>query len=302
MLHLSVVLTKEAHITFALLALMTSLFLYTSAYAETRPNTSTDSRIITTTPITTKNYRPIIPTPLSSNLMPKTQLQQQALLMPRSITNSLNTSTDSRIITTTPITTKNYRPIVPTPLSSNLRPKIQLQQQALLMPRAMTKSPIRSASQPNPELTVLVNVDKNPITKGEPEVFHIAIHDPISNNNIGNAQISGIVFDPTKNLIQNKFNGTSNSNGIYSYSWTIPRTVKSQTYQVKVNAFTVDPVLYNLQPGIATFNVKDISSPSSTSSHHHHHHVVGKQSNSGSSSRTHQGHRSGGGFFHHAFR
>jgi len=248
--------------------------------------------------------------------------------MPRSITNSLNTSTDSRIITTTPITTKNYRPIVPTPFSSNLMPKTQLQQQALLMPRAITKSPIRSASQPNPELTVLVNVDKNPITKGEPEVFHIAIHDPISNNNIGNAQISGIVFDPTRNLIQNKFNGTSNSNGIYSYSWTIPRTVKSQTYQVKVNAFTVDPVLYNLQPGIATFNVKDISSPSSTSSHHHHHHVVSKhdssssssgsssssrthhhhhhvvskQSNSSSSSRTHQGHRSGGGFFHHAFR
>src|SRR6185312_6174921 len=272
MLHLSVVLTKEAHIAFALLVLMTSLFLYTSAYAETRPNTSTDSRIITTTPIITKNYRPIVPTPLSSNLMPKTQLQQQALLMPR----------------------------------------------------AITKSPIRSASQPNPELTVLVNVDKNPITKGEPEVFHIAIHDPTSNNSIGNAQISGIVFDPTRNLIQNKFNGTSNSNGIYSYSWTIPRTVKSQTYQVKVNAFTVDPVLYNLQPGIATFNVKDISSPSSTSSHHHHHHVVskhdssssssssrthhhhhhvvGKQSNSSSSSRTHQGHRSGGGFFHHAFR
>src|SRR3954449_2634117 len=113
MLHLSVVLTKETHITFALLVLLTSLFLHTSAYAETRPNTSTDSRIITTTPITTKNYHPIVPTPLSSNLMPKTQLQQQALLMPR----------------------------------------------------AITKSPIRSASQPNPELTVLVNVDKNPITK-----------------------------------------------------------------------------------------------------------------------------------------
>jgi hypothetical protein len=292
MLHLSVVLTKEAHIAFALLVLMTSLFLYTSAYAETRPNTSTDSRIITTTPITTKNYRPIVPTPLSSNLMPKTQLQQQALLMPRAITKSLNTSTDSRIITTTPITTKNYRPIVPTPLSSNLMPKTQLQQQALLMPRAITKSTIRSASQPYPELTVLVNVDKNPITKGEPEVFHIAIHDPISNNNIGNAQISGIVFDPTRNLIQNKFNGTSNSNGIYSYSWTIPRTVKSQTYQVKVNAFTVDPVLYNLQPGIATFNVKDISSPSSTSSHHHHHHVVSKHDSSSSSSgsRTHHHH------------
>ena len=127
MLHLSVVSTKETHITFALLVLMTSLFLYTSAYAETRPNTSTDSRIITTTPITTKNYHPIVPTPLSSNLMPKTQLQQQALLMPRAITKSLNTSTDSRIITTTPITTKNYHPIVPTPLSSNLMPKTQLQ-------------------------------------------------------------------------------------------------------------------------------------------------------------------------------
>src|SRR6476646_2684678 len=140
MLHLSVVLTKEAHIAFALLVLMTTLFLCTSAYAETRPNTSTDSRIITTTPITTKNYRPIVPTTLSSNLMPKTQLQQQALLMPRAITKSPNTSTDSRIITTTPITTKNYRPIVPTPLSSNLMPKTQLQQQALLMPRAITKS------------------------------------------------------------------------------------------------------------------------------------------------------------------
>ena len=78
MLHLSVVSTKETHITFALLVLMTSLFLYTSAYAETRPNTSTDSRIITTTPITTKNYHPIVPTPLSSNLMPKTQFGEPA--------------------------------------------------------------------------------------------------------------------------------------------------------------------------------------------------------------------------------
>src|SRR5689334_23271022 len=133
MLHLSVVLTKEAHIAFALLVLMTSLFLYTSAYAETRPNTSTDSRIITTTPITTKNYRPIVPTPLSSNLMPKTQLQQQALLMPRAITKSLNTSTDSRIIKTTPITTENNSPIINTQLSSYLMPIHNLKEQALLI-------------------------------------------------------------------------------------------------------------------------------------------------------------------------
>jgi hypothetical protein len=73
---------------------------------------------------------------------------------------------------------------------------------------------------------VSINVDKNPITKWEPEVFHIAVHDPNSNNTIGNAQISGIVFDPTRNLIQNKFNGISNSNGTYSYSWTTPRTIK----------------------------------------------------------------------------
>ena len=79
MLHLSVVLTKQTHIMFALLVLMTSLFLYTSAYAETRPNTRIDSRIIITTPITTKNYHPIVPTPLSSNLMPKTQLQHASI-------------------------------------------------------------------------------------------------------------------------------------------------------------------------------------------------------------------------------
>ena len=148
------------------------------------------------------------------------------------------------------------------------------------MPRAMTKSPIRPPSQASPELIVSVNVAKNPITKGEPEVFHIAIHDTNSNNNIGNARISGIVLDPTRNSIQNKFNGTSNSNGTYSYSWTIPRTVKSQTYQVKVNASTVDPVLYSLKPGVAVFSVNSISSGSTTSHHHHHHHVVSSHSSS----------------------
>jgi uncharacterized membrane protein YgcG len=225
MLNLSAVSTKETHITFASIVLMASLFLCTSAYAQTKPNANTDSQIITSTPITTKNYPPIAPTPLSSSLMSKTH---------------------------------------------------ELQQQALLMPRTMTKSPIRPASQASSELIVSVNVTKNPITRGEPEVFRIAIHDPNSNNNVGNARISGIVLDPTRNSIQNKFNGTSNSNGTYSYSWTIPRTVKSQTYQVKVNASTVDPVLYSLKPGVAVFSVNSISSGSTTS----HHHVVSSHSSS----------------------
>ncbi|MFZ0327752.1 MAG: hypothetical protein WAL66_10680, partial [Nitrososphaeraceae archaeon] len=206
MLNLSVVSTKETHITFASIVLMTSLFLCTSAYAETTPNTNADSQIITTTPITTKNYPPITPVPLSSSLMS-----------------------------------------------------------------------IRPPSQASSELIVSVNVAKNPITKGEPEVFRIAIHDTNSNNNIGNARLSGIVLDPTRNSIQNKFNGTSNSNGTYSYSWTIPRTVKSQTYQVKVNASTVDPVLYSLKPGVAVFSVNSISSGSTIS---HHHHVVSSHSSS----------------------
>ncbi|MGC2598332.1 MAG: hypothetical protein WA395_09405, partial [Nitrososphaeraceae archaeon] len=167
--------------------------------------------------------------------------------------------------------------IVPTPLSSSLRSKThELQQEALLMPRAITKLPIRPASQASPELIVSVNVTKNPITRGEPEVFRIAIHNPDSNNNIGNARISGIVLDPTRNSIQNKFNGTSNSNGIYSYSWIIPSTIKSQTYQVKVNASTVDPVLYNLKPGVAVFSVNSLTSDSTTS----HHHVVSSHSSS----------------------
>ena len=142
------------------------------------------------------------------------------------------------------------------------------------MPRAITKLPIRPASQASPELIVSVNVTKNPITRGEPEVFRIAIHNPDSNNNIGNARISAIVLDPTRNSIQNKFNGTSNSNGIYSYSWIIPSTIKSQTYQVKVNASTVDPVLYNLKPGVAVFSVNSLTSDSTTS----HHHVVSSHS------------------------
>ena len=46
--------------------------------------------------------------------------------------------------------------------------------------------------------------------------------------------------------------------------------IKSQTYQVKVNASTVDPVLYNLKPGVAVFSVNSLRSDSTTS----HHHVV----------------------------
>jgi hypothetical protein len=82
------------------------------------------------------------------------------------------------------------------------------------------------------------------------------VFDPNSSNNIGNAQISGIVLDPKKNPIQNKFNGTSNSIGIYSYSWTIPRTIKSKNYEVEVNASTVDPLLYSLKPGVTIFSVE----------------------------------------------
>ena len=36
--------------------------------------------------------------------------------------------------------------------------------------------------------------------------------------------------------------------------------IKSQTYQVKVNASTVDPVLYNLKPGVAVFSVNSLTS------------------------------------------
>ena len=91
----------------------------------------------------------------------------------------------------------------------------------------------------------------------------------VTSNNIVNAQIRGIVLYPKKNPIQNKFDGTSYSIGIYCYSWTMPRAIKSQTYEVGVNASTVDPVLYSLKPGITTFSVehfitqcKFVSSPS----------------------------------------
>ena len=207
--------------------------------------------------------------------------QQQALLMPRAMTKS-------------PITTKNYPPITPVPLSSSLMSKThELRATSIAYATSYDQitnnykklSPYNpcpfiiklTPSQASSELIVSVNVAKNPITKGEPEVFRIAIHDTNSNNNIGNARLSGIVLDPTRNSIQNKFNGTSNSNGTYSYSWTIPRTVKSQTYQVKVNASTVDPVLYSLKPGVAVFSVNSISSGSTTS---HHHHVVSSHSSS----------------------
>jgi hypothetical protein len=89
MLHLSIVSIKGTLIMFASIILMTSLFLCTSAYAETKPNTNADSQIITTIPITTKNYPPIAPAPLSSSLMSKThELQQEALLMPRDMAKS----------------------------------------------------------------------------------------------------------------------------------------------------------------------------------------------------------------------
>ena len=76
MLHLSEVSTKETLITFASIVLMASLlFLCTSAYAQTRQDTNSGSRPMTTTIPTAaaaKNYPPIVPTPLSSNLTSKT--------------------------------------------------------------------------------------------------------------------------------------------------------------------------------------------------------------------------------------
>ena len=72
MLHLSVISTKETLITFASIGLMASLlFLCTSAYAQTRQDTNSSSRPMTTTiPIAgaAKNYPAIVPTPLSSEL------------------------------------------------------------------------------------------------------------------------------------------------------------------------------------------------------------------------------------------
>jgi uncharacterized membrane protein YgcG len=214
-------------------------------------------------------------------------------------------STQSNMTTAKTFMASIYPSIVPSSLSSTLTSKAhELQQEALLAPR-MTRLPILPSSSKSPELIVSVNVAKNPIVRGEPQVFHIAVFDPNSSNHIGNARISGIVFDPTKNSIQNKFNGTSNSNGTYSYSWTIPRTVKSQTYEVKVNASTVDPVVYSFKPGVTTFTVKGISS-GNTNSHHHHHDVSNHDGrthhghdNIHASSRTHHGHGSGGGFSHH---
>ena len=50
MLHLSVISTKETLITFASIVLMASLlFLCTSAYAQTRQDTNSSSRPMTTT-------------------------------------------------------------------------------------------------------------------------------------------------------------------------------------------------------------------------------------------------------------
>ena len=90
MLHLSVISTKETLITFASIVLMASLlFLCTSAYAQTRQDTNSSSRPMTTTIPTAalpKNYPAIVPTPLSSSLRSKTHKIQQALLMPRAIT------------------------------------------------------------------------------------------------------------------------------------------------------------------------------------------------------------------------
>ena len=115
MLHLSVISTKETLITFASIVLMASLlFLCTSAYAQTRQDTNSSSRPMTTTIPTAaaaKNYPAIVPTPLSSSLRSKThELQQEALLMPRAIT---------KLPIPTAGAAKNYPAIVPTPLSSS---------------------------------------------------------------------------------------------------------------------------------------------------------------------------------------
>ena len=48
----------------------------------------------------------------------------------------------------------------------------------LLAPADDDESPILPSSSNSPELIVSVNVAKNPIVRGEPQVFHITVFDP----------------------------------------------------------------------------------------------------------------------------
>jgi hypothetical protein len=205
-----------------------------------------------------------------------------------------NTTAYAQTIPTTVSPSNSYPPIVPSSVSpSQNRHQEQIVQEARLAPiinntvhHAIT--PAHSSQQQ--ELMVSINAEKNPVSKGKDQIFNIAVLDLNSNSHIQNAKIIGLVFDPSKNSIQNQFSGISNSNGTYSYTWTVPKTIKSQTYEVRVNASA--PIGYTQKSAVTTFDVKGSSSTSSSSSDSHDHDNDKSNSNSNSDDH-HRSHDSG---------
>lgn len=124
-------------------------------------------------------------------------------------------------------------------------------------------------------LSVLTNITKNPIIRGDSQIITITASDGISNERVIGATVDGKVID-ANGLIDKEFRNTTDANGQVSYSWLINKATKPGLFVVQYNV-TADGFKpnsatspFNVQAGGGGVGSGSGSSSSSNSDHHHH--------------------------------
>jgi hypothetical protein len=164
-------------------------------------------------------------------------------------------------------------------------------------------------SSPNLKLlSVLTNITKNPITRGDSQIITVTASDGISNERVIGATVDGKVID-TNGLTDKEFRNTTDANGQVSYSWPVDKATKPGLFVVQYNV-TAD----GFKPNSATSSFKvqaggggvGSSSGSSSNSDHHHnsstagegnsrHFNTGKTNDKGGTGKTSDNGNQGGG-------
>ncbi len=108
----------------------------------------------------------------------------------------------------------------------------------------------------NASLKVKVGVDHDPILLDNTQTISVAVSDSKSSKSVSGADVSGKVIDASGSTNE-RFSGTTDSNGELKTSWTIDRNSNTGTYHVKVD---VSASGYESASKTTTFEVEEESS------------------------------------------
>lgn len=139
-------------------------------------------------------------------------------------------------------------------------------------PRIIAAS-LQHVPPPNSKLLIALDLSNNPISAGGKETLKATVYNAANSTlTIAGAKVNVTITDSANRTLSN-FNGTTNTSGIFTYTWKVSKDSKPGVFTVGVHA-SANGYQYQSTPTRTTFNVVSLlhkNDTSSTSPTHHAH-------------------------------